>query len=98
MAAEIEAARARRARRSIAAGRSSFIATLFAIHIGRMGTDGTLLGLISPGVAVLGDMFIAVIFDAARDQSAVSDVARTDALDRAPRLALAPRRISGRSA
>ena len=31
----------------------SFIATLFAIHIGRMSTDLTLLGLLSPAVAVL---------------------------------------------
>ena len=37
-----------------------FVATLFAIHIGRMSTDFTLLGLASPAVAVLGDMFIAV--------------------------------------
>jgi hypothetical protein len=39
----------------------SFIATLFAIHIGRMQTDYTLLGLISPAVAVLGDMVFAVL-------------------------------------
>ena len=60
LAAEIEAAQ--QARAPIDRGWTfSFIAVLFAIHIGRMGTDGTLLGLISPGVAVLGDMFIAVI-------------------------------------
>ncbi len=40
----------------------AFIATLFAIHVGRMSTDLTFLGLVSPGVAVLGDMLIAVIF------------------------------------
>jgi hypothetical protein len=40
----------------------SFIVTLFAIHIGRMEVDLTFLGLISPAVAVLGDMVIAVIF------------------------------------
>jgi uncharacterized membrane protein HdeD (DUF308 family) len=40
----------------------SFIATLFAIHIGRMSTDLTLLGLVSPAVAVAGDMAIAVLF------------------------------------
>ena len=39
----------------------AFIATLFAIHVGRMSTDLTFLGLVSPGVAVLGDMLIAVI-------------------------------------
>src|SRR5262245_7671240 len=39
----------------------SFIATLFAIHIGRMRTDLTFLGLVSPAVAVLGDMAVAVL-------------------------------------
>jgi 3',5'-cyclic AMP phosphodiesterase CpdA len=38
----------------------AFVATLFAIHIGRMRTDLTILGLVSPAVAVLGDMAIAV--------------------------------------
>jgi len=60
MAVEIEAAQ--RARAPIDRGWTlSFIAVLFAIHIGRMGTDRTLLGLISPGVAVLGDMLIAIV-------------------------------------
>jgi uncharacterized membrane protein HdeD (DUF308 family) len=39
----------------------AFIATLFAIHMGRMRTEMTLLGIISPGVAVVGDMAIAVL-------------------------------------
>jgi hypothetical protein len=39
-----------------------FIATLFAIHLARMAPDGTLLGLVAPGVAVLGDMLLAVLF------------------------------------
>ncbi len=40
----------------------AFIATLFAIHVSRMESwDGTLLGFVAPGVAVLGDMAIAVI-------------------------------------
>ena len=39
----------------------SFVATLFAIHIGRMGSDGTLLGLVAPAVAVAGDMLVAVL-------------------------------------
>jgi uncharacterized membrane protein HdeD (DUF308 family) len=30
---------------------ASFVATLFAIHIGRMGFDGTLLGLVAPALA-----------------------------------------------
>ena len=60
MAAEIDAAQ--RARAPADRGWTiGFIATLFAIHIGRMGTDKTFLGIISPGVAVLGDMLIAII-------------------------------------
>ena len=60
MAAEIEAAE--RTRAPIDRGWTlSFIATLFAIHIGRMSTDFTLLGLLSPAVAVAGDMLIAVL-------------------------------------
>ena len=39
----------------------SFIATLFAIHIARMRVDGSLLGFVAPGVAVLGDMLLAVL-------------------------------------
>ena len=39
-----------------------FIATLFAIHIARMAPDGTLLGFVAPGVAVLGDMLLAILF------------------------------------
>src|SRR5262249_55014957 len=38
-----------------------FIATLFAIHLGRMGLDRTFLGIVSPGVAVLGDLLIALL-------------------------------------
>src|SRR5262249_42492295 len=59
MATEIEAAQ--RARAPIDRGWiGAFVATLFAIHIGRMGSDATLLGLVSPAVAVAGDMLIAV--------------------------------------
>ena len=60
MTAEVEAGEAARApvdRGWIVA----FVATLFAIHIGRMGTDGTLLGLLAPAVAVAGDMFVAAL-------------------------------------
>ena len=39
----------------------SLITTLFAIHIGRMQVDLTLLGLLSPAVAVAGDMLIALL-------------------------------------
>src|SRR5262245_48290656 len=55
IAAEVEAAERARApidRRWTA----SFITTLFAIHVGRMRTEATILGLISPAVAVLGDV------------------------------------------
>jgi uncharacterized membrane protein HdeD (DUF308 family) len=38
-----------------------FIATLFAIHIARMGFDRTFLGIMSPGVAVLGDVFLGLL-------------------------------------
>jgi uncharacterized membrane protein HdeD (DUF308 family) len=60
MAAEVETAAAARA--PVDRGWTlSFIATLFAIHIGRMQVDLTLLGLIAPAVAILGDMVIAVL-------------------------------------
>ena len=60
MAAEIEAAERERA--AIDRGWIlAFIITLFAIHIGRMSTDWTLLGLLAPAVAVAGDMFVAVL-------------------------------------
>ena len=38
-----------------------FIATLLAIHIGRMGFDQTFLGIMSPGFATLGDLVIALM-------------------------------------
>jgi uncharacterized membrane protein HdeD (DUF308 family)/3',5'-cyclic AMP phosphodiesterase CpdA len=40
---------------------AAFVATLFAIHVARMGLDRTALGILSPGVAVLGDLWIALI-------------------------------------
>ena len=58
MSAEIEASE--KARASVDRGWIlAFVATLFAIHIGRMGTDRTLLGLLAPAVAVAGDMMVA---------------------------------------
>jgi hypothetical protein len=39
-----------------------FILLLFVIHLGRMGLDKSFLGLLSPIVATLGDMVIALIF------------------------------------
>src|SRR5262245_25350605 len=60
MAAEVSASESARAP-SDRGWTISFLATLFAIHIGRMSTDLTFLGLVSPAVAVLGDMLIAVI-------------------------------------
>ncbi len=38
-----------------------YIATLFAIHLGRMGLDRSTLGVLSPIVAVLGDLLYALI-------------------------------------
>ena len=35
--------------------------TLFFIHLGRMGLDRTSLGIISPLVAVIGDVFVALV-------------------------------------
>ena len=60
LAAEVEAAERGRA----PADRGwtiAFILTLFAIHIGRMRTDLTVLGLLSPAIAVLGDIALAVL-------------------------------------
>ena len=39
----------------------TFIIVLFFIHLGRMGLDRSFLGLLSPAVAVIGDMAIALI-------------------------------------
>jgi uncharacterized membrane protein HdeD (DUF308 family) len=41
---------------------AAFLITLFAIHIARQQTDGTLLGLLAPAVAVLGDALLASLF------------------------------------
>ncbi len=60
IATEVE--EAERARAPVDRGWTlAFVVTLFAIHIGRMETDLTILGLLSPAVAVLGDMVIAVL-------------------------------------
>ena len=70
LADQPEAVEHRRGSRSLRAGTRApidrgwtlaFIVTLFAIHAGRMSVDATLLGLVSPAVAVLGDMLIAVL-------------------------------------
>jgi uncharacterized membrane protein HdeD (DUF308 family) len=37
------------------------ILTLFAIHLGRMGFDRTALGILAPGVAVIGDLFVGLV-------------------------------------
>jgi uncharacterized membrane protein HdeD (DUF308 family)/3',5'-cyclic AMP phosphodiesterase CpdA len=39
----------------------AFLATLFAIHVGRMEADWTLVGLLGPFVAVLGDVLVALL-------------------------------------
>lgn len=38
-----------------------FIITLFAIHLGRMGFDRSVLGILSPILAVLGDIFLGLL-------------------------------------
>ena len=37
------------------------ILTLFAIHLGRMGFDRTALGILAPGIAVIGDLFVGLV-------------------------------------
>ena len=60
IAAEVEAAETARA--SIDRGWTiAFIVTLFAIHVGRMTVDRTLLSMASPAIAVAGDVLIAVL-------------------------------------
>jgi 3',5'-cyclic AMP phosphodiesterase CpdA len=39
----------------------AFLATLFAIHVGRMEAEWTLVGLLGPFVAVLGDVLVALL-------------------------------------
>src|SRR6185503_8901184 len=39
----------------------TFILFLFAVHLGSMGLDRSLLGILSPLVATVGDMIIALI-------------------------------------
>ncbi len=38
----------------------TFVLTLFAIHLGRMGLDRSTLGIVSPAFAVLGDLAVAL--------------------------------------
>jgi 3',5'-cyclic AMP phosphodiesterase CpdA len=60
MAHEVEAQSRERA--SIDAGWILvFVLTLFFIHLGRMGFDRSAFGILSPLVAVIGDMFIALV-------------------------------------
>jgi uncharacterized membrane protein HdeD (DUF308 family)/3',5'-cyclic AMP phosphodiesterase CpdA len=40
----------------------AFLVSLFAIHSARIQGDGTLLGLASPAIAVIGDMALAILF------------------------------------
>ena len=39
----------------------TFVLTLFAIHVGRMGLDRTALGIVSPGFAVVGDLVVGLV-------------------------------------
>ena len=40
---------------------AGYLVTLFALHLGRMGLDRSVLGVLSPAVAVLGDCVIALL-------------------------------------
>jgi uncharacterized membrane protein HdeD (DUF308 family) len=40
----------------------AFLVSLFAVHVARIQGDGTLLGLASPAIALIGDMSLAVLF------------------------------------
>ncbi len=40
---------------------ATFLVILFFIHLGRMGLDRSALGILSPVVAVIGDIFIAMV-------------------------------------
>lgn len=40
---------------------AGYLLTLFALHLGRMGLDRSVLGVLSPAVAVLGDCLIALL-------------------------------------
>jgi len=39
----------------------TFVFTLFAIHLGRMGLDRSTLGILSPAFAVIGDLVVALV-------------------------------------
>jgi uncharacterized membrane protein HdeD (DUF308 family) len=40
----------------------AFLVTLFAIHSARLESDGTLLGYLAPGIALVGDAALALLF------------------------------------
>ena len=96
MAAEIEAAE--RTRAPIDRGWTlSFIATLFAIHIGRMSTDLTLLGMLSPPWPSPATCSSRVLITLLVINPVIS-LAGADALDRAAVVALASRTTDARGA
>ena len=41
---------------------ATFILVLFFIHLGRMGFDQSVLGIFSPLIAAIGDIFVALVF------------------------------------
>ena len=41
---------------------ATFIMVLFFIHLGRMGFDQSVVGIISPLIAAIGDIFVALVF------------------------------------
>ena len=74
----------------------AFVATLFAIHLGRMGFDRSRLGISSPLVAVVGDVFLALVIAFAVVIPLRLDVPPAHARARAAGVALVPgRRAQG---
>ena len=41
---------------------ATFIMVLFFIHLGRMGFDQSVVGIVSPLIAAIGDIFVALVF------------------------------------
>ena len=61
-----------------------FVATFFAIHVGRLHAEWTWLGLLSPAVATFGDLLTAIVVALAVLRPVESVWRRTDARRRAP--------------
>ena len=64
--------------------RATFLLTFFAIHVGRMDAEWNLVGLLSPGVAVIGDVFFALVLAWGVVIAAATGVAGADPAGRTP--------------